>query len=283
MKESSPELADLFLKIQEDPYNQNTWERVIELAQREDSVIGLLNLPSVELMEMGEKIRATKNLEEKYRLLVSRCSTGKLWYNLILGWGENAEGIGALAAVIGRRKWHKGLDVGCGIGNSLRPIARHCEKIYGLDIFPFMLEVAKSDPNLPKNANLMAGRATDLPFADQEFDLVYSNGLTGYLTKEEHLRFYKEVMRVLKSGGSYFETFAERKENKPVPPNGKILLAYFIGEIVSGGTKKMPFSFSETPFLKEKYKLISYKVKETAPKRWIKWVVEFRKEGRGSL
>jgi len=279
MKESLTELADLFFASQEDPYSLDIWKRVTELAQQENSLAVSPSLPLVELIEMGEKIRAAKNLEERYRLLSRRCLTGEVWYNIILGWGETREGIMALYDVIRRKAWHKGLDVGCGIGNSLRPIARHCEKIYGLDIFPFMLEVAK----MPRNVNLIAGNATDLPFSEKEFDLVYSNGLSGYLTEEEHTRFYSEVMRVLKSGGSYFETLGERRENRPVPSNAKNLLVYLIGEMITGGTRGRSFSpIWEATFLREKFKMISYKVSGTSAKRWIKWVVEFRKGG-GSL
>ncbi|XOB46461.1 MAG: class I SAM-dependent methyltransferase [Candidatus Nealsonbacteria bacterium] len=253
-------LLDLFLEIEENPYNRETWRRVVEEARSEDWKNSSLfhGIPSAEIIEIGERIRATKDFNEKFRILSEKCSTSELWYDIILE--ENQIGIKALEMKIGQRKWPIALDVGCGTGNSTRPIARYCESIHGLDASSFILKVAKDHPRFPNNMDLITGNAMNLPFSDDTFDLVYSNGLSGHLTEQELIKFYQEATRILKGGGKYFEVLREREE-KRVPTNGKALLAYLINIMVTGKDKERPLTpIFEATFLKEKFEFLVYKV-----------------------
>jgi ubiquinone/menaquinone biosynthesis C-methylase UbiE len=61
------------------------------------------------------------------------------------------------------------LDIGCGTGNHLLLFYRLGFDVTGLDASPYMLDIARS--RLGDKASLRIGRAEDLPFEDNEFDL----------------------------------------------------------------------------------------------------------------
>ncbi|MEW5724567.1 MAG: class I SAM-dependent methyltransferase [Thermodesulfobacteriota bacterium] len=62
------------------------------------------------------------------------------------------------------------LDVGCGAGHHLLFFQREGLFVAGLDPSPAMLEAARA--RLGRGADLRGGRAEDLPFSDNEFDVV---------------------------------------------------------------------------------------------------------------
>lgn len=62
------------------------------------------------------------------------------------------------------------LDVGCGEGNHLSLFNPSLYSLYGLDASPLMIR--RAEQRLGNNATLRVGRAEDLPFEDNEFDIV---------------------------------------------------------------------------------------------------------------
>jgi len=62
------------------------------------------------------------------------------------------------------------LDVGCGTGDHLLLFRRKGCDVTGIDPSPFMLEIARQ--KLANRAELREGKAEDLPFSDNEFDIV---------------------------------------------------------------------------------------------------------------
>lgn len=69
------------------------------------------------------------------------------------------------------------LDLGTGTGLALAPLAARypLAEVIGLDLAPAMLEVASARPATGTPPGLVCGDAASLPFADQSFDLVFSN------------------------------------------------------------------------------------------------------------
>jgi SAM-dependent methyltransferase len=62
------------------------------------------------------------------------------------------------------------LDVGCGNGENLSLFRRKGCDVTGIDPSPFLLDQASQ--RLRNRADLRAGKAGDLPFSDNEFDIV---------------------------------------------------------------------------------------------------------------
>lgn len=67
------------------------------------------------------------------------------------------------------KKGERVLDIGCGTGNHLLIFYRMGLDVTGLDASSYMLDIARS--RLGHRASLEVGRAEDLPFEDNEFDI----------------------------------------------------------------------------------------------------------------
>lgn len=90
------------------------------------------------------------------------------------------------------------LEVGCGTGNYLRALAGHFRcAAYGLDPSAGMLAHARSRT---KGMSWTQGRAENLAFADDAFDLVFSVDVIHHVA--DKAAFYREAARVLRPGGS---------------------------------------------------------------------------------
>jgi len=91
-------------------------------------------------------------------------------------WQESPEGIlldrlssELILRLLRPQKGERILDIGCGTGNHLLLFFRSGFDVAGLDASPYMLDIARS--RLGDKASLKIGRAEDLPFEDNEFDL----------------------------------------------------------------------------------------------------------------
>jgi ubiquinone/menaquinone biosynthesis C-methylase UbiE len=97
----------------------------------------------------------------------------------------------------------RALEIGCGPGRLMRPMARHFEEIHGVDVADEM--VARAQRNLAATPNAHAHHATgsDLSaFQDNYFDFVYSYAVFQHIPSGDVVFGYlREVARVLKPGG----------------------------------------------------------------------------------
>jgi SAM-dependent methyltransferase len=96
------------------------------------------------------------------------------------------------------------LDVGCGAGVDTLFSAKRTGpsgKVVGIDLTPAMLERAKKNLSMTdlKNVRLEEGSVENLPFADEDFDVVTSNGALNLVP--DKARAFGEIYRVLKPGG----------------------------------------------------------------------------------
>ncbi len=96
------------------------------------------------------------------------------------------------------------LDVGCGAGvDTLISGMRTgpSGKVVGIDLTPAMLERAKKNLSKTdlKNVRFEEGSVENLPFADEDFDVVTSNGALNLVP--DKARAFGEIYRVLKPGG----------------------------------------------------------------------------------
>lgn len=259
----SSEYSELISAIDKNPYDPETWERVLNLAKNEEGTekaqMGFYgHMPLGEMIKTADRLRKTESLDDKYKILAEKSSTEELWYDIVLG-RTNDKSLTVMEEYIGKRRWEKGLDIGSGTGNSLLEIKKHAESFVGLDRLGFLLQVAGSRPELAE-ARLVTGEALNLPFSDGAFDLVMSNGLTYYLSKGELPKFVSEVVRVLEQGGSYFETFAIKEEHEVLPfvekeflRSGKSVLACLMDRLITHREKEVEVELSHYLILKSAF------------------------------
>jgi ubiquinone/menaquinone biosynthesis C-methylase UbiE len=115
------------------------------------------------------------------------------------------------------------LDVGCGIGGPSRMLADDYNCIVsGIDMSHEFIRTAQKLTELIKlngTTEFVQGDALDLPYRDASFDVVWTQHVQ--MNIENKKKFYSEISRVLKNGGSliYYDIFKKNKEdvNYPVP------------------------------------------------------------------
>lgn len=112
------------------------------------------------------------------------------------------------------------LDLGCGAGLDLYFYAKAVGadgKAYGLDISEDMVNKARRNMETAgiKNAEIKCGHSDNLPFGDNFFDVVASNGI--YNLSPDKKKVMREVFRVLKPGGR--TVFCEIALKEALPEN----------------------------------------------------------------
>lgn len=100
-------------------------------------------------------------------------------------------------------KARRALEIGCGPGRLMRPMARHFEEIHGIDISDEMIRRAESNLASTPNAYPRHAESSDLSgFTDGYFDFVYSYAVFQHIPSGEVVFGYlREAARVLSIGG----------------------------------------------------------------------------------
>ena len=96
-------------------------------------------------------------------------------------------------------KGMKVLDIGCGTGTHLKMYQEKKCNIFGVDLSESMLNVAKK--KLGRNATLELYDATNTPFSEDFFDLVYCMTVLHEMDEDIRIGVLKEADRILKSNG----------------------------------------------------------------------------------
>jgi arsenite methyltransferase len=96
------------------------------------------------------------------------------------------------------------LDLGCGAGTDSLVAAQMVEPqgdVIGIDMTPEMLAKARASAVAMKQENVefVEGEAEQLPFADERFDVVISNGVIDLIPDKDAV--FSELFRVLTPGG----------------------------------------------------------------------------------
>jgi ubiquinone/menaquinone biosynthesis C-methylase UbiE len=97
------------------------------------------------------------------------------------------------------------LDVGCGLGGTARYLSEHYKcHVKGIDLIEEYISVGTKlteFANLNDRVELHYGSALDLPYEDEQFDIVLTQHVQMNIV-DKH-RFYSEIERVLKPGGRF--------------------------------------------------------------------------------
>ena len=104
-----------------------------------------------------------------------------------------------------RNKANKILDLGCGEGTNLVILAVNRFNVTGFDISAVGIDKAREKLNRKHlSAHLFFGDMyKELPFSDEEFDAVISYQSLNHNIKEEILKLFKELARIIKKNGIF--------------------------------------------------------------------------------
>lgn len=106
------------------------------------------------------------------------------------------------------------LDFGCGDGNSSKYILKHFSNatIYGIDVSEE--SIAQANQKGLNNVIFKSFNGINIPFEDNEFDLVFTSMVFHHIEHRLHQGILKEIYRVLKVGGRFYNF--EHNPNNPL-------------------------------------------------------------------
>jgi SAM-dependent methyltransferase len=110
---------------------------------------------------------------------------------------------------LGDRIYQSALDAGCGRGLYTRILLNRARKVAALDYSQDSIEVLKRRLGHLSHLSLFVGSATDLPFSNEQFDLVVHCEVLEHI--EDDQKVLSELFRVLQPGGRLIISV-------PVPP-----------------------------------------------------------------
>jgi len=92
------------------------------------------------------------------------------------------------------------LEVGCGMGTDLLQFARGGARVTGVDLTPRSIEISRRHLSLyDEPGEFTIADCETLPFADESFDVAYSNGVLHHTP--DTAGAVREIHRVLRPGG----------------------------------------------------------------------------------
>jgi pseudaminic acid biosynthesis-associated methylase len=99
------------------------------------------------------------------------------------------------------------LEVGCNTGMQLNGMKKMgYENIYGIELQPYAVEQAKKTT---QNINIICGSGFDIPFKDNYFDMVCTNGVLIHISPDDLPRIMKEMYRCSKKYIFGFEYYSD--------------------------------------------------------------------------
>ena len=93
------------------------------------------------------------------------------------------------------------LDVGCGDGRISFLLSKKVGKVYGIDNQPGPVEMGKLLNAAAPNVELSMGDACEIPFPEENFDLVVSMDVVEHVPEDMAEKMVSEMARVCKKGG----------------------------------------------------------------------------------
>jgi pseudaminic acid biosynthesis-associated methylase len=100
------------------------------------------------------------------------------------------------------------LEVGSNIGNQLLCLQRMgFSKLYGIELQSYAVELSKSRT---KDINIIQGEASDIPYKDSFFDVVFTSGVLIHISPSSLPNIMKEIHRCTKEFIFGFEYYSEK-------------------------------------------------------------------------
>jgi SAM-dependent methyltransferase len=109
------------------------------------------------------------------------------------------------------------LDFGCGVGRLTRALAERFGEVWGIDIAPSMIELARRYDRHPDRCHFAVNMRSDLQmFGNDRFGFVYSSIVLQHIEPRYQERYLSEFIRVLAPGG----LLVFQLPSEPIVPTG---------------------------------------------------------------
>jgi pseudaminic acid biosynthesis-associated methylase len=113
------------------------------------------------------------------------------------------------------------LEVGSNVGNQLLCLQRMgFDHLYGIELQSYAVEIAKSKS---KNINIIQGEASDIPFKDSFFDMVFTSGVLIHISPQKLPDVLGEIHRCTKKNIFGFEYYSDETKEIPYRGNSDLL------------------------------------------------------------
>ena len=140
------------------------------------------------------------------------------------------------------------LDFGCGIG-ATEVFLKSCfpdAEIFGIDTSAKSIKAAKGMQL--NNVFFSTSESSVLPFEDNYFDLIYSNGTFHHMEHKNHIMIFKQLFRILRDGGDLFifennphnPLVIKAMKNNPIDKNANVVYPKLLIKIL----KNADFQFN---------------------------------------
>jgi cyclopropane fatty-acyl-phospholipid synthase-like methyltransferase len=106
----------------------------------------------------------------------------------------------------------RALEIGCGIGRLMRPMADRFERVCGVDVSPEMTRQAAArmrDAGVGDRASLLVVEGDGRIPTDEKFDLIYCYTVFQHIRRRDTRRYLAEVRRLLAGSGVAVLHFVE--------------------------------------------------------------------------
>jgi len=114
----------------------------------------------------------------------------------------------------------KALDFGCGVGRLTQRMAHYFDQVYGIDIAPSMIELAKKYNRYGEKCKYYLNETDDLKlFSDDSFDFIYTNITLQHMEPSYSKNYIKEFLMILTPHGLLIFQLPSGKRNQL--PSGK--------------------------------------------------------------
>ena len=113
------------------------------------------------------------------------------------------------------------LEVGTNSGNQLALLQKMgFNNLYGIEVNNYAIELARARLS---RANIISGSATDIPFKDNFFDLVYTSGVLIHISQDDLNSVIKEIYRCSRRYIWGFEYFSEETKELAYRENSNLM------------------------------------------------------------
>lgn len=206
----SQQYLELLQRIKADPCSTELWRDLESLAFNEKGLNDdYSSLTIEEIIELADFVIPQTDSAAISPHLAKEASSGKAWYDIILGNKGNKQMFKRVVEVLSqhelRDKWTLGIDLGTGTGDSLVGLSKVCSHAIGTDKSRSLLAQAQKRNDYLAPVSLVKTDVTNLGFLpNNSVDVAINHGLHRYLSRDQFVQMASELHRVLRSDGTYF-------------------------------------------------------------------------------